>query len=159
MEKLLSHVVITESGCWEYQGAGLPNGYKRLGRKVEGKSKYWLAHRYSWTVFNGKIPDGMLVCHTCDNRSCVNPSHLWLGTHKENTQDALKKGRLALVPPSSYQNWKPGRTGNKINKLTPEDKKMIRHLYNAERHMQKDIAAFYDISQVRVSQVIRGVYG
>lgn len=86
--KFLS-LIKKESSCWIWKGPLFSGGY---GQFKIGK-KNLKAHRFSYIYFKGDIPNGKLVCHKCDNPSCVNPDHLWIGTYKENAEDRDKKGR------------------------------------------------------------------
>lgn len=82
------------SACWLWLKSRNNKGYGKL--RYQGKP--WVAHRLAWSLERGPVPDGMFVCHHCDNPPCCNPEHLFLGTAKDNMQDALNKGRVQRRP-------------------------------------------------------------
>ncbi len=87
--------IIPEHPCWEWVGLKHKQGYGRMRIKAEGYKyrKALLSHRVSWEIHNGPIPDKMFVLHKCDNTSCVNPQHLFIGDQFDNMRDMVKKGR------------------------------------------------------------------
>src|ERR1700742_4367567 len=84
------------SGCLIWQGKPAEDGYGRL-RVAPGRTE--LAHRYAWTIRHGPIPKGAILCHRCDERRCVNPDHLFLGTHAINSADRKAKMKAIADPP------------------------------------------------------------
>lgn len=125
-------------GCWEWTGSLRGRRYGWV--KFEGRA--WLVHRLAWTLTNGPIPTGLLVCHRCDNPKCCNPGHLFLGTHRDNMRDMTEKGR---------------RLGLKnAAKLTAADVAQLRS--EAERGVtNRDLACRYGVSVACVSYIVRRI--
>jgi hypothetical protein len=84
------HYRKVDSGCWEWLRAVRTDGY---GTVKDRRDITVGAHRVSWQEHKGEIPEGLHVLHKCDNKLCVNPDHLFLGTHKDNMKDMIGKGR------------------------------------------------------------------
>ena len=94
-ERIMSNIIINEfSGCWEWQGSK-HNGYGRIivGSRKDNTRCVKGAHRVAYEIWRGIIPDGYKVCHKCDNPSCVNPDHLFVGTRQDNVNDRENKNR------------------------------------------------------------------
>lgn len=93
-DRVAARTEITPSGCWEWRGSTIPGiGYGVLCFSREGKVFNLYAHRISFEHHKGPIPKGAQICHHCDNRRCVNPDHLYLGTAKTNAQDCVARRR------------------------------------------------------------------
>lgn len=130
-----SCVPVPECGCWLWLKTCAHGGYGRLN---VGYDRI-VASRLSWTLFKGEIPIGLLVCHKCDTKSCVNPEHLFLGTTQENALDAKAKGRLNTA------------RGIQMGTAKLNDEKAI-SIFLDHRYMA-EIAADYGVSRTTVLKI------
>jgi hypothetical protein len=136
------------SGCWLWLASVDRGGYgqasvpKRLGAWTRK------AHRLSFELHKGEVPDGLLVCHKCDTRSCVNPDHLYAGTPAQNTSDMIARGRAGRRAPRGSE--------RPHSKLTEDAVREIRRRLRAgESH--RAIAANFNVSRPAISFIARGV--
>lgn len=138
VERFWSYVnVSSPSSCWEWTGHK-SHGY---GMLAVNRKKY-AAHRVSYEMANGLILDNLQVCHHCDNPSCVNPDHLFLGTNSDNVADCISKGRQTRG------------SSHPVAKLTEQQVLDIRTKYASGLFLQREIAAEYGITQDNVSYII-----
>lgn len=128
-------VKVTPEGCWNCLGGVGSHGYRSIGYK----GKDLLAHRVSYEFFFGDIPPDLQVLHKCDNRLCVNPDHLFLGTQKDNMVDCSNKGRA--------------KNGN--SKLSENDVRALRKCVS-DGTTQRATAKIFGLSQATVSEIVRG---
>lgn len=95
-----SNLVIIGGGCWEWLRALNEHGYgvfRSASKNLAHGIPEVLAHRVAWHLTHGPIPDGLFVCHHCDNRKCVKPDHLFIGTARDNALDMVRKGRQVIA--------------------------------------------------------------
>ncbi len=138
-------VVKRESGCWLYRNC--PDKYGVL-RDDSGKTK--TAHRFSYELHHGPIPKGMYVCHKCDVRGCVNPDHLYAGTHEDNTRDIVERGRANS--PANIAARERMRATDAVMR------EQIKAEYATGMFSMNQLAKKYNCSQSTISCTIRNVH-
>jgi HNH endonuclease len=135
----------TPAECWNWQGTLTYKGYGQLGTRGQ-------IHRYAWEIANGEIPKDLYVLHTCDNRKCVNPGHLFLGTALDNARDMVKKGRhVAQILPRVFGE------GHYQAKLSEKEVLEIREMRRTTGLSLRLIGLKFGVSAKHVLRIVNGV--
>jgi len=132
-----------EDACWVWKMEKDEWGYGG----IDDNGKFRKAHRVSYELHNGEIPDGALICHTCHNEACVNPEHLYAGTPQSNVDDAIERG--------TFMESRPKGEEVGTSKLTREEVADIKRRYKDTDVTQGELADEYDMGQTQISRIVR----
>lgn len=139
----------TNEACWPWTGSIVGQGYGGFAMRIRRTSIRGRAHRFAWRFANGTAPGDLFVCHSCDNRLCCNPGHLFLGTSMDNVHDMLTKGR-------SRSRHTPRRPGLAGRKLTDDQVRYVRQAFASGQVSAVRLAAQLHISPQTVDDITSG---
>lgn len=144
-DKVLSNVKYTDQGCWEWQGAKTKFGYgtNRYERKL-----YYTHRIILQTHGEGFSEEKDFACHECDNPCCVNPDHLFAGSHKDNMEDAADKGRIEGTRVKGEDHGE--------SKLSEKEVVAIREQYASGYFSQQELATSFDVERTQIGSIVRG---
>jgi hypothetical protein len=141
--------VQADTSCWEWTGPRDHYGYGRL--RFHGLE--WKAHRFAYAHLVGPIPEGLHICHHCDNPPCVRPSHLFPGTQTDNVQDAVAKGRVAM--PGHWTGGAPPQGVKHFNARLNDEK--VRAIVRLSQIMTyRELAAMFNVSHGTIYPILHG---
>lgn len=140
LERFFSKVLKTD-GCWEWQSRIDRHGYG----KFKSGGKTWISHRFLYTQLNGPLLPSQFCMHTCDNRKCVNPDHLKLGTHSQNMDDMVNKGRQKSLKGNEHPN-------SKLNEAQVHE---IREQYLKSNPTYASVARKYEVTAPTIRDVVK----
>lgn len=147
--KINAQISLNDQGCWVWQGYCHPKGYGVMSYR----NKAWRMHRLAYTLWRGPIPEGLVVCHTCDNRGCINPLHLFLGTFDTNNKDMAAKGRCKY----SAKVWPRCKHGHEFtDENTYLDTRGFRQCRTCQRIFQRVKAGWTREEAMRTPAILPG---
>lgn len=155
--KRLERFQIIKDGCWEWSGNTDGKGYGTLSNRNGRGFSPEKAHRVSYEKHYGKIPNGMNVCHSCDNPECTNPEHLWIGTQKENMKDCGAKGRISEISKNNLTfNHERALTKQQVDEI--KNIKFVAQNGRGQGRKKIDVAKEYGVCVDLIKMVAKGIY-
>ena len=140
-------------GCWIWRASKLKDGYGQF----RAYYRSWAAHRFAWRLEFGEIPKGLFVCHHCDTPACVRPDHLFLGTARDNNQDASTKGRSAFGDKNGTRarpETRPRGANHSFSKLDVNTAEEIRDLYFSKVYSTHQLSQMFSVSATTILNII-----